>query len=197
MQVATAVRSTANYHHRTSNQDLALLEALLDSFSRAVIVCDRAGNVEYSNQAAQQKLNPGLLDISIGHAGTANGVRFQRAVRALRTTAAQSQRLKLQTADRVCVFRVDFLDDQQRWLRLVSCDGGANASQALALAAEQYQFTPAEMDIARHLLHGRSSAEIAALRCSSRETVRSQIKSLLQKTGVHRQAALIALLGGY
>ncbi|MCG8436647.1 MAG: LuxR C-terminal-related transcriptional regulator [Pseudomonadales bacterium] len=192
-----AVASSQYHHHPSVSQHSGMLEALLDSFSGAVIVCEPGGRVEYANQAAEQQLCLDLQGHRLGLAGTGNGLRFKRAVRALRDAPDQPQGLELQIGGRPCIFQVSFLDGKQRWLRLVSCSALVAGTDPLALAAQQYRFTPAETDVASYLLQGKSANDIAAIRHSSRETVRSQIKSLLQKTGTRRQAALITLLGGY
>lgn len=57
-----------------------------------------------------------------------------------------------------------------------------------------YGLTPAESRLADHLVAGRSLSEAAEMNKVTRETVRSQIKSIFSKTGVRRQAELIRLL---
>ncbi len=59
---------------------------------------------------------------------------------------------------------------------------------------ELYGLTQAEARLAVWLLDGRSLAETAELIGVSHETVRSQIKSVLHKTGTARQGELIRLL---
>lgn len=57
-----------------------------------------------------------------------------------------------------------------------------------------YDLTPAEIETTQHLHEGRSLSQIADIRARSLETVRSQLKSILRKTGSARQAALLQLL---
>lgn len=54
------------------------------------------------------------------------------------------------------------------------------------------QLTEAEWQILMLLIQGYDGSEIARLRDKSKETVRSQIKSLLRKTGSRNQHQLIA-----
>ncbi len=56
--------------------------------------------------------------------------------------------------------------------------------------------TPAEAAIVRHLLEGRDSREIAALRGASVNTVRNQIQSVHRKVGVSNTAELARLCFG-
>lgn len=58
-----------------------------------------------------------------------------------------------------------------------------------------FKLTHAEQQLAQWLLTGRSIEEYAVRRGVSKETVRSQLKSILAKTGTHRQIELITLLG--
>lgn len=59
-----------------------------------------------------------------------------------------------------------------------------------------FDLTAAEARIARHLLEGSTASDIAANDEVSINTVRSQIRSILVKTGVSRQTDLIGLLSG-
>ena len=57
-----------------------------------------------------------------------------------------------------------------------------------------YGLTSAEADLALALRGGASLKEHAGLRRVSLHTVRNQLKSIFDKTGIHRQAELVALL---
>lgn len=59
-----------------------------------------------------------------------------------------------------------------------------------------YEFTPAEIQIARHLVRDLTLAEISELNGVQISTTRSQIKSMLHKTSCRRQAELVRLLNG-
>jgi DNA-binding CsgD family transcriptional regulator len=60
-----------------------------------------------------------------------------------------------------------------------------------------YGLTPAEARLALALFEGRSLGEFAEGNRVSRETVRSQMKSIFLKTGTRRQAELVSLLAGF
>lgn len=60
--------------------------------------------------------------------------------------------------------------------------------------AALFDLTPAEARVASQLVEGHSLEGIAGRSGRSRETVRSQIKSVFKKTGTMRQAELVALL---
>jgi DNA-binding CsgD family transcriptional regulator len=59
-----------------------------------------------------------------------------------------------------------------------------------------FDLTPAEARIAREVGEGMTIAQIAARSGRSVETVRTQLRMVFEKTGVHRQAQLAALLQG-
>lgn len=59
-----------------------------------------------------------------------------------------------------------------------------------------FDLTVSEAHVARGIAEGRSVEAIAMQRNASIETVRSQLKSVMQKTGTHRQNELAALLSG-
>jgi DNA-binding CsgD family transcriptional regulator len=59
-----------------------------------------------------------------------------------------------------------------------------------------FDLSPAEARVARHIAEAKSVEDVATTLGVSRETVRSQLKSVLAKTGVARQQELIALLAG-
>lgn len=59
-----------------------------------------------------------------------------------------------------------------------------------------FDLTPAEARVAKGLVAGLVLEEIAASVGISKETVRSQLKSAMAKTGVRRQAELVGLLSG-
>jgi len=55
-----------------------------------------------------------------------------------------------------------------------------------------FDLTPAEARVAAALIEGRTIAEMAARNGVGLETVRTQVKSILAKTGVSRQAEFVA-----
>jgi DNA-binding CsgD family transcriptional regulator len=64
------------------------------------------------------------------------------------------------------------------------------------LVTSLFDLTPAEARVARSLTAGETLDDIAASGGVSRNTVRSQLRGVLQKTGCARQAEVVALLSG-
>ena len=79
-----------------------------------------------------------------------------------------------------------------RVILLVS-DHGDELKKAAAGFAEIYGLTKAELAILRALAAGQNSGLIATETGRSIQTVRTQIKSLLQKTGAKGQSDLIRM----
>jgi DNA-binding CsgD family transcriptional regulator len=64
------------------------------------------------------------------------------------------------------------------------------------LVQSLFDLTPAEARVARSLTIGATVEEIAATAGVSSNTVRTQVRSVLGKTGCRRQSEVVALLGG-
>ena len=65
---------------------------------------------------------------------------------------------------------------------------------ALESAAERYGWSPAETALCRHLLEGGSVRSFSERRGVSFHTARNQMRGVLEKAGVQRQSALVALV---
>jgi DNA-binding CsgD family transcriptional regulator len=64
------------------------------------------------------------------------------------------------------------------------------------LVQSLFDLTPAEARIARSLAAGKTVEDIASSGGVSVSTVRTQVRGVLEKTGCHRQAEVVALLSG-
>ncbi len=67
---------------------------------------------------------------------------------------------------------------------------------SVELVQSLFDLTPAEARVARNLTAGKTVEEIASKGGVSLATVRTQLRGVLEKTGCHRQAEVIALLSG-
>ena len=59
-----------------------------------------------------------------------------------------------------------------------------------------FDLTPAESQVARHLASGASIDDISEVNGVSRNTIRAQLRAVMDKTGCGRQAEVVALLAG-
>jgi DNA-binding CsgD family transcriptional regulator len=64
------------------------------------------------------------------------------------------------------------------------------------LVQSLFDLTPAEARVARGLTNGETVEELASIGGVSHNTVRTQVRGVLDKTGCRRQAEVVALLGG-
>ena len=62
------------------------------------------------------------------------------------------------------------------------------------LADEAFDFTPAEREVVKELTEGRSLKEIASRRLRSLNTVKTQLRAVLTKTGTRSQGQLLCLV---
>jgi DNA-binding CsgD family transcriptional regulator len=67
---------------------------------------------------------------------------------------------------------------------------------SIELVQSLFDLTPAEARVARGVTTGETLDRIASAGGVTRNTVRSQLRGALEKTGCNRQAELVALLGG-
>jgi DNA-binding NarL/FixJ family response regulator len=67
---------------------------------------------------------------------------------------------------------------------------------SIDLVQSLFDFTPAEARVARSIAQGESVEVIASANEVSVNTIRAQVRSVLEKTGCHRQAEVASLLGG-
>ncbi|CAG0999418.1 hypothetical protein BURK2_02893 [Burkholderiales bacterium] len=74
----------------------------------------------------------------------------------------------------------------------ISERGGGNVPWQRVAAS--YHLTPAETRLARGLVEGLSIKDLAERHALSVHTVRSQLRAVFEKTGVRRQAELVALI---
>jgi DNA-binding CsgD family transcriptional regulator len=64
------------------------------------------------------------------------------------------------------------------------------------LVQSLFDLTPAEARVARSLSAGETVEKIASIGGVSLNTIRTQVRGVLEKTGCRRQAEVVALLGG-
>lgn len=81
-------------------------------------------------------------------------------------------------------------------LLVLIADGSNRALPDANLLRCLYDLTPAEARLARRLTEGMTLAQVASETGVGIETVRSHLRSIFGKTGVHRQAELTLLLTG-
>jgi DNA-binding CsgD family transcriptional regulator len=171
-----------------------MLERALDMLDCALLIVDQECKVRYRNRVAAAFLKGERGALRLDHKAVREAIRL--ACHELRPSG-------------VCLPQAGAASE--RWLRLVVAPiyfGGGGASRAAiwvlntatpGLPSEEvlgalFGLSRAESRLAIGLLMGRSAAEYARLAGVGVATIRSQLHSIFVKTGVKRQAQLVALL---
>ncbi len=211
--IAPHVRRALQIRRRVARETLARqsLLTLLEALPTGVVLLNARGRAAFVNDRAEA-----ILAAESGLAITLEGIvatdpkidaKLQRCVAdAVATGAGRSLgaggAVRLSGADgsascqvlvtplRVERSRMDFGTESicaALFLQLA----GPSPDLALPLLQELFALTPAEARVAAGLVQGRSPEEIAADGEITRHTVRSQLSSLYNKLGVHRQAEVV------
>ena len=177
------------------------LAAALDAPLIGIIRADLRGQLVHANSAAQDilRLQDGLMLVGQTIAVQAHAVQ-QRFAEAVRTAAlrsgGQGDALMVPRPSGKLPWRVVVAPDEAQAsghaTLLIESSGDEGGLRARLAAL--YGLTRAESEVAVLLAEGLAPTEIAERRSVSLDTVRNQIKALLQKTGATRLGGLIALL---
>ena len=187
-------------------------EAALGASPTAVVLLSADGHLTYMNEAAERltrgqdgirvqrnrlaacdPLRQNRLDALISFAAAASGAAFAQPGGAITLPRASGKR-PLQAL--VSPLRLAKQPGQSPSAHVLIFITYPEASVDLPreILSVLYDLISSEVEVANGLLAGLSLEQIAAIREVSRGTVRTQIKSLLHKTGTRRQSDLIRLL---
>ncbi len=186
---------------------LLALEALVDRLSSPVLVVDRDGTLRHANEAGRAALARGVfLTLRKGRVEPCNAKQARDfallVASALSGEARPGNGMRLLGGERrfatLAVYPLHGLPTRA---------GVAGAAAALFLTGYStvpladsvrlqalFRLTPAETRLVEWLLQGESPREISERFHLSRETTKSQLHSLFEKTGTRRQTELIATL---
>jgi DNA-binding CsgD family transcriptional regulator len=173
---------------------------VLDELRHPLLVVDRARAIHLRNRRAAELLERReVLDDTEGRIrclDAASDPKLEAALREICDGARQRCTLRLGTsgtpgvnlnATGLCV------PGGRRLAMITVLLPDAFAADAEVLAT-MFSLTPAEGRVAGHIAQGWSPKQIADACGVSTSTVRSQIRSLFQKTGVRRQPDLVRLM---
>jgi DNA-binding CsgD family transcriptional regulator len=149
------------------------------------VTCDRGERLAFADRSTDTLFAAALLELGTsGHAGAVRSV----PMRARGDRPPMILRLITLRAGGQDVFGASSI--------LVVTRITPPTAPAAELLQGLFDLTPAEARVAREIGEGRTVDSIAEMFGLSRETVRSQLKAVLGKTGLGRQADLAALLAG-
>lgn len=183
----------------------ARLQTLVDQSGAAILHLDRSLRVVALSAAAEQLLEKrdGIflrdrrLVLPIGIE-----TELRAAVAAIIDRTAQARTALLcprpsgDRAYRLRLLPAGFDGGAGALLRIDDPDASPGPDWQVALR-DAYGLSAMEADLASRLLADHSLDEIAAQRGVTRETLRTQLKSLFHKTGVTRQSSLVRLLATF
>lgn len=186
------------------------LESALNQLRSALVLVDAKGKVVFVNQAARSILDKqesiSLHNSRLTTRNSSDSIAMEALIcRAILTAIGRdvggggAMRISRSEQGPLYLLISPFLSRSGSIPgRALVCIFFRDPEQDTAVPAEVWKvlfgFTPAETRLANALLQGKSLDEIAALYCLSRETVKSQIRSLFLKTGTKRQSELIRFL---
>ena len=165
----------------------------------ALIIVDHEGRVEYRNRCAAALLKSGTAGLTLvrGTLGAKGPALREQLMDAIHQACTGEHRTSA-----VCVPEPGMSPDL--WPRMiVAAMAGRAAIWVLntepvlpdeGLLAALFRLSRAEARLAIGLMKGLSAAECAAQAGVGVATIRSQLHSMFSKTGVRRQAQLVALL---
>jgi DNA-binding CsgD family transcriptional regulator len=185
---------------------------IFDFLPQGIVLLDKGHRVLYSNAAArlfsQDARNP--LSTAVGFVFTCPGsinARLQSALLEAVAPGISDQhvahlvRLPRQPPLRPLTAIIRRLEVPKGnapliYALLALVDPALQVELAIAVAARQYGFTQAEAQLVGALTQGTCMSDYAESRAVSLNTVKTQLKHVLAKTGVHRQAELVGLILG-
>lgn len=188
------------------------LETALDRLTSALVMIDATGKTVFVNTSARQILdrsdgiclkngkltaqsiseNTRLREIEVKAILTCNGKTVANPG-AMQVSRASKKPLQLIVAP---CRSDDFVMPGRAVAIVFMNDPDEKPAPPVEVLRALFNLTPAESRLAISLLDGNSLSESADLNKVGQETVRSQIKSIFQKTGTGRQGELIRLLSG-
>lgn len=197
----------------SANDRVRDLQAALDQMAPPVLVLDSTGRLLCASASAEALLAKGDgLSVAGGRLHTPPPPETPRLQRVLSETVAWSDStgsppasvLEV-TRNQGAALRLLFLPlrvghslrteaDGRARVLVVIHDPDAVVQTDPGLIAQLHGLTPTEGLLAAAVASGQSLREFAQARGSSEQTVRTQMKRILEKTGLHRQADLVRLV---
>lgn len=206
--LAPHMRAAVKTQLALEHQGASIVAGALDTLSLTVFVCDRAGVVRAMTAAAESLLSRGdVLRLRHGvlHGWSTGETRsltdaVALAAGGLARPAAPLSCTLLLRGKRVAPVVLEILPLPRREFAfgfeprvlVVVRGAGPEAEHVKGMLQLAYHLTAAEIDIALRLADGQPPETIAAARKASIGTVRTQIRSIYTKLGVHRQTELVS-----
>ncbi len=201
-----ALGAAGNLSHALSFAQVSGMADAFDHLAKPALILDERGMLIRCNAAAQRVLDTlaTLRHREIRFHDGANQRNFDSALAQAGLSAPLGGRPRTPSvlkdaAGRTLGIGATALGDWARYSftqanYLVFLGEARDDSAPAARWGARYRLTPAEIRVARSLTAGLSVREIADLHGIAYETARTQLKSILSKTGARRQTELVTLL---
>lgn len=179
------------------------LHATLDQLPMAILLVDRSLLIQHCNQLAMQLLQKADVIGEQNGALIAIQSKNHRRIRIAVETAITEQRaISLPIAaplvgESILTLLISPVGDRTD---LTNCHAGIFIARREAMnihvgsIKSLFGLTTAEADLALQLVNGHSMSEYAKIKGVSNNTLRSQLRSIFDKTGTNRQPDLVSLI---
>ena len=199
--VRAAVRSQLALEH----QGGLVMAAALEALTIPAFVCDRHGRVRALTPEAERAVGAGRVHLRHGvlaGATAADTAKIAAAIgRVAGTSGATIESLVARNGRgrplALQVLRVPGKDHMFSFdprVLVVLRERGEQPQRVANLLRAMYDLTPAEVEIVRYLLEGKTAPEVADARGVTVATARTQIKLIYAKFGVRGFPGLVALV---
>jgi len=191
---------------------LTSLDALVDRLAAPVLLVDKTGLLRHANTAGQEALRGAeYLALRNGHVRPRSMRQEQRFADTLaaalsddQATVAEAPSASMRLLDgegHAAILVVQALRGQANFSAMPQADAVLfliRSDEKALINTPRLQMvfglTPAETRLAEYLVSGESLMGISERLHLSRETLKTQLGSLFDKTGTNRQSKLVALL---
>jgi DNA-binding CsgD family transcriptional regulator len=180
---------------------LGVPAAILDHLSTPILLVDRNANVGYANQTAKSLVVDGVSLTVVDHIF---GARHRDGTGSLRAAIVDTcvngvgHAIVMEKGASTPIVAVTMPFAGRRPVdnrALVLLRSGLSPSDVLLNSLrELFKLSSSEAEIAVALGGGADINEVARERGVKRNTLRSQLASIMERTGTHRQAELVALV---
>ena len=193
---------------RAANRRNAVFSTVVDQLSSGIIILGRDRSILYANALAERFLSEGLGFRCENKSLSSSDEKIRGAILhafADATAKKKGTDIPLPRAGRTTCLAsfspltewvVDRLGVVEAYVLVVIRDPEVSAGHDHDALKRTFDLTEAEARIAVAIAQGKSPADIAQERGTSRETVRAQLKSVFSKTHTGRQAELASLIAG-
>lgn len=183
----------------TNDQNEALQSAL-SRLPMAIIIVDEKRNLRPFNRKAER-----LFDVEAMQSDLLESYRTHPIARLIRSidrnggpdyNSDQVVAFPSGTRYQVNVSRPSE-KGMERWLLLLIDTAPAGAAVDEDVLMREWAFTPREREVAMHLLRGSSSDQICESVGIASNTLRTHVRRILEKTGMHSRAEFVAKVLGH